>query len=418
MMVRLGLIYPALGAIRIELVVALIVLLRLAVGAKGDRTILALHYNPVNKYMFLFFLVMTASFFQAWDYAVSWNNGLLEFIKIYIFFLMILLGVRTERQIRLFLWAFACLTIVIGYEGLYVYLTGNASYVFQNIEVGISSKGFASSHVAAALMQLQALPIMYYLLRSERSKSLKAFACLLSIISVFAIIASGSRGGFVGLLVFAALVVYFSKRRALALALAALVLLAALPFLPDTYLSWMGTSTSFSDDSSASRITGLINGLEMMIRRPILGVGPECYPLARKAWFHWGLEAHNHYGQLMGDLGLLGTVAWTAFIIHVFRNLARAKQGFLQARVGSMVYLVTGFQVALMVRLFEGMASHSLYVFFWYMTAALSTVLVATTQNPRHVPVDPQAGGAKFHNFFPGPRRRFSTDVSAPERKP
>jgi hypothetical protein len=119
----------------------------------------------------------------------------------------------------------------------------------------------------------------------------------------------------------------------------------------------------------------------MMIRRPILGVGPECYPLARKAWFGWGLEAHNHFGQLMGDLGIIGTVIWTIFIISVFKNLNTAKGIFDgHKEFEDLRLIITSMIIALIVSLFEGMFSHSLYIYFWYAMAAMSIILIKIAQ--------------------------------------
>lgn len=376
MMTRPGLYYPALANVRIELIFALVVVIEAIITKKDLGNKIRFQYNAVNKYMFLFLLVIMASFAQAWDYSVSWNDVVIEFLKIYVLFLMILLLAESERDVRITLWTFAIATIFLGYEGIYLYIHGGETYIFRGVDVAIASEGFASGHVAAANMQLQGLPIMFYLVFAEKRLVLKGSAALLAMLSVLGVIASGSRGGFLGLIVFAALTVYFSERKGLALFICVTIFFLSIPFLSGTYLSWMESVLHHTDDSAESRITGLINGIEMMMRRPILGVGPGCYPLARKAWFHWGLESHNQFGQMMGDLGLLGTIAWGFFFFGILRNLKLAKEAFQKNRTRNMVYLVIGIQIALLVRLFEGMFSQSLYIFFWYMIAALSIVLL------------------------------------------
>ena len=202
MMLRIGLHYPLLAKLRIEMLVGLLVLV--AIFTIRTRVFLKLkfQYNAVNKYLFLFFLVMLLSFVQAWDYQESWDIVVIEFIKIYFFFIMIMALLESKQQFRVFLWAFAVFTVILNYEGIYIYLTGGDTYVFQGVEVSISSKGFAAGHVAAANMQLQGLPIMFYLMLSEKKIILKLLAGILSLLSIFGIIASGSRGGFVGLIAF------------------------------------------------------------------------------------------------------------------------------------------------------------------------------------------------------------------------
>jgi hypothetical protein len=381
MMTRIGLYYPALGAIKIELIIGLIVLGEILVFGKNIHRI-RLDTNRVNKYMFLFFLVILASFAQAWDYGISWDNGVLEFIKVYIFFLMILCLVENEEQLAKFLWAFAFLTIFISYEALYIYFSGNSSYIFQGVDVSIASRGFASGHVAAANMTLQCLPIMIYLILNSPKTASKMVGGVLVGLSIVAIVASGSRGGFAGLLLTAVLIIYYSRKRLKAALICGIVGIVSLPFLSGSYLSWMKSLIGGADDSAVSRTTGLVNGIEMLLRRPFLGVGPECYPLARKAWFGWGLEAHNHYGQLMGDLGIAGTIVWGLFLYYVLKNLMQAKRNIVEtpSQQQGMLLIIVGLQVSLFVRLFEGWGSHSLYLFYWYVIAALSVIILEITQ--------------------------------------
>ena len=376
MMTRLGLHFALLEQMRIELIFALIVIAEAYLTNKDWAQKIRFDYNPVNRYLFFFLLVILFSFAQAWDYAESWNYVVIEFLRIYALFLMMLVLIKNEKDLKMTLWIYSIATIILGYEGIYFYVLGRASYVFQGVDVAIASKGFASGHVAAANMQLQGLPIMFYLIIIEKKAWLRGAAVLLSLLSVLGVIASGSRGGFLGLIVFALLGVYFSQKKGIAILTCLIIFLVMIPLLSETYLSWMESVVQHSDDSAMSRISGLTNGIEMMFHRPLLGVGPGCYPLARKAWFGWGLESHNHYGQLMGDLGLMGTIAWIFFITGVFKNLKKAKELFLDSNKRALVLIVTSIQIALLVRLFEGMFSHSLYIFFWYIMAVLSIVLV------------------------------------------
>jgi O-antigen ligase len=179
------------------------------------------------------------------------------------------------------------------------------------------------------------------------------------------------------------LLVYFARKRLMAAVMCGIIGVISLPFLSGSYLSWMKSLIGGADDSAISRTTGLINGIEMMLRRPFLGVGPECYPLVRKAWFGWGLEAHNHYGQLMGDLGIAGTIVWGLFLYHLLKNLTEAKKNIAETPAypqQGLLFIIVGLQISLFVRLFEGWGSHSLYLFYWYVVAALSVIALEITQ--------------------------------------
>ena len=380
MMTRVGLEYPFLGEIRIELLIALIVLIQLYFKGKLFTQKLYWGYDTVNKYVWLFLVVILASFAQAWDYEYSWTFTVIEILKVYAFFIMIVCMMETEENIRLFLWIFALATVLTNYEGVYSYLQGQATYVFREVPVSIGGSGLAEGHVQAANIQLQCLPIMFYLMLSERRIILKVMAGALFLFSLFGIIAAASRGAFYGLIFFSLMVAYLSKRKILSFVVCAAAIIISLPFLGGTYVGWMGSVVDYDQELSAgSRIGGLIAGIEMMVRRPLLGVGPGCYPLARKQWFGWGLHAHNHLGQLAGDLGLLGIIVWGLFIYHVFKNLQKAANNYKENNKYRMFLLVTGLQVSLIVRLFLGIGSHSLYIFYWHMFAALSILLLKFT---------------------------------------
>ena len=117
--------------------------------------------------------------------------------------------------------------------------------------------------------------------------------------------------------------------------------------------------------SAQSRLDGLITGIEMMINRPILGVGPGCYPVARKAWFGWSLWSHNHYGQLAGELGLIGVVMWFCFALQYIRTSWEMRKKFINdiwiKNITTAIFVTSG------LRLVLGMGDHSLFKFIWYI---------------------------------------------------
>jgi putative inorganic carbon (hco3(-)) transporter len=200
------------------------------------------------------------------------------------------------------------------------------------------------------------------------------------------VIISGSRGGFVGLIALYLCILYFSPQKKMVLGLGVVALILFPMLTSEGYMGYMktilGLFTGSADISGSSRTTGLRHGFEMLIRRPLLGVGPGCYPLARSSWFGWGLWAHNHYGELMGDLGVIGTVVWGKFFWSYFKKalqiLKENKDNTVQAICLSVI-------VANIVRLVLGMGSHSVYIFFWYMTAAVIAALDRIAVNEKVV---------------------------------
>jgi putative inorganic carbon (hco3(-)) transporter len=366
MMVRPGAFYPALKAFRIELLAGILVLVVIALSSDRLKR-LQIREDPIIKWMFILFGIMLLSMLQAMDFKYSWD-WMWEFAKVFAFFIMIVTLPDSKKDVQLFLWVFGIATCMMSYDAIYNFLTGNVIERIGDVgtDYAVTSGGMGSGHVALANITLQAIPFLWYLGVMNKNLTLKLGGAILFAISLYAVIISGSRGGFVGLLSLLVCLSLFSKRKVI-MALLGVALLLSIALVAGTkYLAYMETTKQYS---SSSRMSGLRNGIEMMIKRPVLGVGPGCYPIARKAWFGWGLWAHNLYGELMGDLGALGTAAWFMFLYSYWKPSWRfIKQTGADPDDRN---LFTAVLVATIVRLVVGMGSHSVYIFFWYMVAGV-----------------------------------------------
>jgi putative inorganic carbon (hco3(-)) transporter len=315
------------------------------------------------------------SMLQAFDLEVSWD-WMLEFSKIFIFFIMIITLIDNEKDIQIFLFFFAFITCLIAYAAIFNYFEGNIvkSLGAGRVNYATAEVGMGSGHVALANMTLQGMPILWYLAVRSPKMILKIIGLILFSLCIYALVISGSRGGFVGFIFLWICVVFFSKKRLLLISIGIAIFLIIPIFSQSSYMDVMlKPFTGNLDDSGESRFIGLRNGFEMLIRRPILGVGPGCYPVARSAWFGWGLWAHNHYGELMGDLGIIGTAVWFIFLKKYFVsawNIIKKTTG--DSIVKSTCYAIV---VTTIVRLFLGMGTHSVYVFIWYLFAGIMVVI-------------------------------------------
>jgi O-antigen ligase len=374
-----GLYFPLLAKIRFELIVALIVLTVIMLTKEG-RSSLSLSRNPISRNLFIFFLVVIISMIQAIDFSTAYNRTW-EFAKIYAFYMMILALVKTEGELKIFLWTFVLLIAWIGYEPIYNFLSG---VVIQRgeVEYATASKGRGGGHVALGIYLLQGLAFVWYLIISEKNSKIKLFGLFLLAIILAGIVVSGSRGAIVGLVMAILAISYFSQHRILYLFVGSLIVIAALLSMDAGYLSYMSTILDFgkSDVSAQSRFTGLINGIDMLIKRPILGVGPGCYPVARKLWFGWGLWSHNIYGQLAGDLGLVGIFAWSMFVYSYLKKCFLIRKTLDPSSWHFMI--TTAIVVSNIICLVLGFFAHMLYGYFWYMSAAIVMIIEEQTKQP------------------------------------
>ncbi|MGC9337897.1 MAG: O-antigen ligase family protein [Candidatus Cloacimonadia bacterium] len=364
--------YPQFAAIQAELVFALLILARIFLTG-NFFTRLSLNYNRVNMYLYLFILSIFISYMFAWDKQYSWDNAVYHFIKAFIFYIMIVTSITSWEDLKIFTWSFVVMFAYLAYEPFYNIFMGIDSSQAYFGSYYISDVGLLSGHVALANNMNQMIPIAFYLMYSVRKPLYKILASIPLILFTASLIGSGSRGGVVGFAVVAVCIVYFSKHR---MFLGVVTALLCIVLFLSTSLSY--TASRIDAGSTMSRLTGLTHGIGILERGHILGVGPGCFLFARGRYFGWTMEAHNIYGELIGDLGIPGILAWLFLMYHTFLNLFAVKKKLkaLFLEEDFLYYLVMGIQVSLIVRLVISMASHGLYYFYWYLMAGLSIILI------------------------------------------
>jgi O-antigen ligase len=151
---------------------------------------------------------------------------------------------------------------------------------------------------------------------------------------------SGSRGGFLGLLVAGAIYVYRQRGAGAALGLLGALILVALPTtLGERALGTLlgpGSESTGLEASNQAHVALFWGALRMIADAPLTGVGPYNFKALSTAYS--GLErdfiAHNTYLELAAELGLPVLVIFLLLALAVFRGLGRARSipGDFQSR--------------------------------------------------------------------------------------
>jgi O-antigen ligase len=378
---NLPLHFNFLHEIRYEPIIAVTGFIRVLFVKNAFKKI-SLRYDKVNLYLLFFLVTIAISFIFAFNLKHSWDGTLYGFVGVLLVYMMILISVNDERSIKFFIWGYVIVFALITYEPIYYYLT-NANY-FDEIQgygvLYIARKGILSGHVSLANNMNQMIPIAFFLMISVRSKFLKIFAAIPLIMFVTALVISKSRGGVLGFMCIIFLVTFYSKNRLRNGLLGGLLVLLLL------IASGSFTSTLQRVDSGAveGRLMGLIHGIEMVRKGNILGVGPGCFPLARGYYFGYTMDAHNIYGEIIGDLGIPGAIAGFFLLWGVIKNnreiLSKLKMANDENRY--LYFTMMGIHISLLVRLFVSLGSHGLYILHWYFVAAMSIIISKLAINP------------------------------------
>jgi O-antigen ligase len=203
-------------------------------------------------------------------------------------------------------------------------------------EGGKGSGSFLADENDWALALNMAIPYAFFLSQAPgNSRRAKVLYLTAAGILLLAVVVTGSRGGFVGLVATVAGLLYFSRHRIRnLLVISAFGLIVAAFWLPKDYVDDMKTITDTEESTAAERLYSWRRSMEMFYDYPILGVGAgnwgwrvNEYELKRPAWetrdrrLLGGRVAHSLYFTLIPEFGLAGIIVYAAILVLLSRKL-------------------------------------------------------------------------------------------------
>ncbi len=282
-----------------------------------------------------FILVMLASWFTSPCGPIG-DPAVEDYVKYAVFYFLLVAVVRTEESLRRIVTGYlAVMTLWMLHSWREYYFYGHR--LWEQGLIRLIPVGHTYDFNDMAGLIVCSLPMAWVLWKQATTRRQKALVGCYVGLACYCIVLTGSRMGFVGLVLAGTLACLASPKRWRYLALYPVVLAIFWIVLPD------GTKDRYYTlfDSDYQSVNGAASigdyrygafqrGLEMCARRPLLGYGPFGFMVEG---YH-GAMAHNLYGQLLGELGLAGAVAFGAIIFGVFRNFFEARR-FRPAYPGS-----------------------------------------------------------------------------------
>ncbi len=185
------------------------------------------------------------------------------------------------------------------------------------------------------------LPFVFLMIFHSRKRWEKIFysGCLL--ISLPAVIFTGSRGGFIAVAVSFCYLIGHLRHRVrnfILLSVLSVPFLIWLPMSPvQRFLHPRGT------DTEQTRLWAWEAGLKMFKTHPLFGVGlgnfKPLMPLYVSAGANYASLAHNTYIEYLAELGPAGLVLFTAIIVCTFRSFRRVRNRTRSLGSPSRLYL-------------------------------------------------------------------------------
>jgi putative inorganic carbon (hco3(-)) transporter len=378
---------PALGTIRFDLILVVLLTLIAFAGASKQERLPATPIDKMLRVLILYVLVTTP--FVEWPGSVL-RAGMAEFVKAVVFYYFTVAFIRSGSDLKIFITVFLACQIFRVVEPLYLHVTqgywgSTASMANWEFLDRLSGSPYDPVNPnGLAVITCTVLLFLYYMAGVNRLNFLVFLAVAPACLYVLAL--TGSRSGLVAL--FAIVLVIFVKSRHRILVATASVLIFAVGFSllnadqQDRYLSLFGMGEK-NLVTAEQRIGGLEIDFEVALRRPIVGHG---LGTSREANANFGGKdqvSHNLYLEVFQELGLLGLIIFLVFLGSIVKACTELRRAYARAGGAKFrLHLVDALQVWLWMNLLFSLASYGLSDYEWYLLGGLAVAMLRMTTAP------------------------------------
>lgn len=391
-------IWDAVGDLRIELVYFTCLTGAWAITAKNVR----------SPSLIAAIMGMGAAFYFSW-LCSPWAERADEVVKNYtlvlVFSLMIATTIRDERMLYRFVTAYLAVMTLYMLHSVWEYKNGRHTFRMGIARmVGVDkSLGDPNSFGGSIVYSLPFLTFFWHHWQSRwRRLALGGYLLL----SVGCVLLTGSRSSLLGLGVWGLLLLMQTRHKFVILM--GLMMLAACSWfvLPESLQNRFETiidpsvGPANAQESGQGRIEGFFTGLKLWSQYPLTGCGPAAWRPASGS----KIESHNLYGQLVGELGTMGLVAFLFLAGSLLWNLRTLRRWTIPERgltPDNKLYQLAGAMIVSTLLLFvEGVFGHNLLRYNWVWYAALTAASLGICHD-RLANVETECEGAWGYSMSP-----------------
>jgi O-antigen ligase len=387
--------WDVLGDLHIERIYAIFMLGVLLLW-RGKKWI----SHPSNYAVVFFIFIMALSSAFAVDKPLAFETTI-DYVKIVVFYAVLLCVIQSEEDLKIFVVAFVIITGIYVGKSAWEFFINDRHWYRMGIRrmMGIDKTFNDPNYFAASIAY--SLPFWWASIKLQlRSKIVRALLLLYLPLALTAILCSGSRSGMVTSILFLTLAWLGAKRKVLGAALM-IIVLATLWFSAgqsyrvrflSTFIEGLAEEHGQwgADASAQGRLEGLQMGYNIFLKFPILGIGPGNfkYSWAGGTGEVTGGSSHNLYGQLLGELGAGGAIAfllmiglftWTHNKVRRRANALLADTNDIPGRdpagnLRSLKLVSIACLQGIILLLFNGNFGHNLYRFNFLWIGAMGVV--------------------------------------------
>lgn len=300
------------------------------------------------------------------DPGTAWATFNDTFSKAAVMFIVMVNVLRTRRRLMGLMWLSLSVGLILSYMALGMYMRGELNT--EGYRVAVKIGGLFGNPNDMSLHLVMMTPLAICLGIASRSMIMRVVYFLMAALFIGANTVTFSRGGFLGLMAFSAVLVWkLGRKSRLNVSVASIVFGGLFVLLaPGNYgeriLSIFGLSAD-AVGSSDQRRELLERSIIVSLRNP-WGIGIGNFPIVG---VH-NLVTHNAYTQVSSELGLLGLAAYLILMISPFRKLGAIERAlFARDEYNWFYYMAIGLQasiVAYMVSSFFVSVAYNWFIYY------------------------------------------------------
>ncbi|HXG93217.1 MAG TPA: O-antigen ligase family protein [Blastocatellia bacterium] len=254
------------------------------------------------------------------------------FIKVVAIFVLMINIINTRKRLRSMMTLVTICGAVLALFAIHSYVTGNFKMIVKSEGYVVGMRIFGPvggivgnpNDLATTLDMLLPLAVVLAILKRGAARAF-FFAC--AALLVAGVVVTFSRGGFLGLIAMAAVLLWKASRRNRALMAAAFVVLLGVfvMAMPTGYAGRISTIFHIGEDptgSSQARSELLERVATVALYHPLVGVGMgnfHIYSIREQV-------SHNSYLEIAAELGVAGLAAYLILIFAPLRSLRRVER--------------------------------------------------------------------------------------------
>lgn len=285
---------------------------------------------PQDKFL-IFFLILGATSHVLNFYFGGAFAFFTKFLPIILIYYVITSSLVSMKEIERFFVLIIVLTTIMAVHGILQFNNegiGWTGQTFARKSTRIRYIGIFSDPNDLALVFIFAVPLLLYFISQKKEFLYRIINLVLLSIILYAIFLTQSRGAMVSLGTMAAY--YGVKKYGVKKGIIAGAILLIPVIIVFTKGQFLEISTT--EESAHGRIDAWYEGLQMLMRSPLWGVGPGMF-----TEFNY-LTAHNSFVLCFSETGIIGYFFWLGAIYYNFTGLAKThKYELLNSEEGAIV---------------------------------------------------------------------------------